>query len=175
MAGSSYLVNCAGVLETTGFSGVDRDTWQRCLDVNLVGAYNVLDAVAPPLRQATSAAVVNITSMEAARVIALSDPDPTPQYAAAKAGLADAHAERSPRTRRRRDTRQQRFPGIRRYPDGGTARRHRDAVRVTWGRVPAGGSPRPTEIAATVAFLLSDQAAYITGSDLRVDGGFQLT
>jgi NAD(P)-dependent dehydrogenase (short-subunit alcohol dehydrogenase family) len=43
------------------------------------------------------------------------------------------------------------------------------------GRVPAGRFARPTEIAATVAFLLSDQAAYITGSDVRVDGGFQLT
>ncbi len=42
-------------------------------------------------------------------------------------------------------------------------------------RVPAGRFARPDEIASAAAFLLSDQAAYITGSDLRVDGGFELT
>ncbi|HKV19198.1 MAG TPA: SDR family oxidoreductase, partial [Mycobacterium sp.] len=83
----SYLVNCAGVLDNTGFSGVDRDTWMRCLEINLVGAYNMIDALGPALRGAQAGAVVNITSIEASRIVALTDPDPTPQYAASKAGL----------------------------------------------------------------------------------------
>jgi NAD(P)-dependent dehydrogenase (short-subunit alcohol dehydrogenase family) len=173
--GISYLVNCAGVLETTGFSGVTPAAWRRCLDVNLVGAYNVLDAVTPLLRQATSAAVVNITSMEAARVIALSDPDPTPQYAAAKAGLhmltqSAARALAADGIRVNSIS-----PGFVATPMAAAHGSTETLPASLLGRVPAGRFARPTEIAATVAFLLSDQAAYITGSDVRVDGGFQLT
>ncbi len=173
--GISYLVNCAGVLETTGFSGVTPAAWRRCLGVNLVGAYNVLDAVTPLLRQATSAAVVNITSMEAARVIALSDPDPTPQYAAAKAGLhmltqSAARALAADGIRVNSIS-----PGFVATPMAAAHGSTETLPASLLGRVPAGRFARPTEIAATVAFLLSDQAAYITGSDVRVDGGFQLT
>lgn len=83
-----YVVNCAGILRNTGFADVPRETWLRSLEVNLVGAYNVINAVRPQLERARSGAVVNVTSVEADRVVALSDPDPNPAYAASKAGLA---------------------------------------------------------------------------------------
>jgi NAD(P)-dependent dehydrogenase (short-subunit alcohol dehydrogenase family) len=173
--GISYLVNCAGILETTGFSGVTPAAWQRCLEVNLVGAYNVLDAMTPLLRQAASAAVVNITSIEAARVIALTDPDPTPQYAAAKAGLhmltqSAARALAADGIRVNSIS-----PGFVATPMAAAHGSTATLPPALLGRVPAGRFARPSEIAATVAFLLSDQAAYITGSDVRVDGGFALT
>lgn len=171
----SYLVNCAGIIDNTGFSGVDRQAWLRCLEINLVGAYNLIDALSPALRGATHSAIVNITSIEASRVIALSDPDPTPQYAASKAGLhmltqtaARALAVDGVRVNSI-------SPGFVATP---MAAAHGDTTVLPpalAARVPAGRFAEPDDIAQAAAFLLSDQAGYITGTDLRVDGGFQLT
>ena len=171
----SYLVNCAGIIDSTGFGGVTREEWLRCLEVNLVGAYNVVDALTPALRRAPSAAVVNVSSIEAARVVALTDPDPTPQYAASKAGLhmltqSAARALAAAGVRVNSVS-----PGFVATPMAavhGTTERLPPSLSP---RVPAGRFADPTEIASAVAFLLSDQATYITGADLRVDGGFQLT
>ncbi|BBY73988.1 3-oxoacyl-ACP reductase [Mycolicibacterium parafortuitum] len=171
----AYLVNCAGVIDDTGFSGVDRALWLRCLEINLMGAYNTIDALTPVLRRASPAAVVNISSIEAGRVVALSNPDPSPQYAASKAGLqmltqSAARALAADGVRVNSVS-----PGFVATP---MAAAHGDTTELPPAlapRVPAGRFAAPADIAHAVAFLLSDQAAYITGSDLRVDGGFQLT
>ena len=83
----TYVVNCAGVLPANGFADVPDSAWRHALDVNLIGAYHVMDAAAAHLAAAPGAAVVNVTSLEADRVVALSNPDPNPQYAASKAAL----------------------------------------------------------------------------------------
>lgn len=171
----SYLVNCAGVLDNTGFAGVDREHWLRALEINLVGAYRLMDVLGPALRKSGRAAVVNITSMEAARVIALTDPDPTPQYAASKAGLrmltqTAARALASDGVRVNSVS-----PGFVATP---MAAAHGDTSALPAAlasRVPIARFADPDDVAYAVAFLLSDQAAYITGTDLRVDGGFELT
>lgn len=171
----SYLVNCAGVIDDTGFAGVTREQWLRCLEINLMGAYNAVDAFAPALRRNTPAAIVNVTSIEAARVIALSNPDPTPQYAASKAGLRML-TETSARALAADGIRVNSVaPGFVATP---MASSHGDTATLPPSlapRVPAGRFAQPAEIAAVTAFLLSDQASYITGSELRADGGFHLT
>jgi NAD(P)-dependent dehydrogenase (short-subunit alcohol dehydrogenase family) len=171
----SYLVNCAGIIDNTGFTGVDRESWMRCLEINLVGAYNLIDALGPALKRSGTAAIVNITSLEAYRVIALTDPDPTPQYAASKAGLqmltrSAARALAGDGVRVNSVS-----PGFVATP---MAAVHGDTGSLPPSlspRVPAGRFADPSDIANAVAFLLSDQAGYITGTDLCVDGGFQLT
>jgi NAD(P)-dependent dehydrogenase (short-subunit alcohol dehydrogenase family) len=171
----SYLVNCAGILDNTGFSGVDRDTWMRCLEVNLVGAYNLIDALGPALRSAATAAVVNVASIEASRVVALTDPDPTPQYAASKAGLrmltkSAARALAADGVRVNSVS-----PG---FVATAMAAPHGDTSTLSSTlapRIPVGRFAEAGEIASAVAFLLSDQAGYITGTDLCIDGGFGLS
>ncbi|WP_236950072.1 SDR family NAD(P)-dependent oxidoreductase [Mycobacterium sp. MS1601] len=169
----AYVVNCAGILDDTGFSDVDRNTWLRCLDINLMGAYNVINTFTTVLRQRSPAAVVNITSIEAGRVIALSNPDPTPHYAASKAGL---HMLTQSSARALAPIRVNSVaPGFVATPMAATHGDTSTFPAQLADRVPAGRFAAPEEIANTVAFLLSDQASYITGSELRVDGGFQLT
>jgi NAD(P)-dependent dehydrogenase (short-subunit alcohol dehydrogenase family) len=171
----SYLVNCAGILDNTGFSGVVREIWMRALEVNLVGAYNMIDTLAPALRRAAVAAVVNVTSIEASRVVALTDPDPTPQYAASKAGLrmltqSAARALAADGVRVNSVS-----PG---FVATAMAAPHGDTTTLSSAlapRIPVGRFGEADEIASAVAFLLSDQAGYITGSDLCVDGGFRLS
>lgn len=171
----SYVVNCAGVCDNTGFNGIDRAAWARMLDVNLFGAYNVIDALSSSLRCAPWAAVVNVSSIEAAHVVALANPDPTPHYAASKAGL-HMLTKTAARALATDDVRVNSVsPGFVATP---MTKVHglRDALAPAQAaRVPMGRLAEPSDIAAAVAFLLSDQAGFITGSDLRVDGGFQLT
>ncbi|MDV3129664.1 SDR family oxidoreductase [Mycobacterium sp. 21AC1] len=171
----SYLVNCAGVIEHTGFSDVSREQWLRCLEINLVGAYHVLDALTPALRKAETAAVVNITSIEASRVIALTNPDPTPQYAASKAGL-QMLTQSAARALAVHGVRVNSIaPGFVATPMAATHGDTSSLPPALAARVPARRFAQPSEIASAAAFLLSDQAAYITGAELRVDGGFALT
>jgi NAD(P)-dependent dehydrogenase (short-subunit alcohol dehydrogenase family) len=171
----SYLVNCAGILENTGFDGVSKQDWLRCLEVNLVGGYHLIDTLSPALRRAPVAAVVNVTSIEAGRVIAFSNPDPTPQYAASKAGLrmltqTAARALASDGVRVNSVS-----PGFVATAMAAVHGSTKELPPSLATRVPAGRFADPDDIANAVVFLLSDQAGYITGADLCVDGGFQLT
>ncbi|HET7042375.1 MAG TPA: SDR family oxidoreductase [Gemmatimonadales bacterium] len=171
----TYVVNCAGVLPANGFADVPDSAWRHALDVNLIGAYHVMDAAGAHLASAPMAAVVNVTSLEADRVVALSNPDPNPQYAASKAALrmltkSAARALAASGTRVNSVS-----PGFVRTP---MAAQHGAGPSLPPGladRVPLGRFAEAGEVAHAIAFLLSDQASYITGSDLRIDGGFELT
>ena len=170
----NYVVNCAGIPAHTGFRSVGADGWRSVLEVNLIGAYNVIDACADHLAAAEPAAVVNITSMEASRVIALTNADPNPHYAASKAALA--MLTRTAARALGGHTRVNSIaPGFVATP---MAAEHGDTTRLPdqlAARTVINRWAQPGDIADAVAFLLSDQAAYITGVDLRVDGGFALT
>jgi NAD(P)-dependent dehydrogenase (short-subunit alcohol dehydrogenase family) len=172
----SYVVNCAGILEDTGFADTSVEAWRRMLDVNLIGTYTVITAATPYLERSQGAAVVNVTSAEAHRVIALSNPDPNPHYAASKAGLAML-TKTAARALAASGVRVNSVaPGFVRTKMAAATHGAGAGLPEALGRrVPMGRFAEPSEIAATIAFLLSDQAAYITGSELRIDGGFELT
>lgn len=168
-----YVVNCAGVLDPTGFHGVSEDAFSRVLNINLVGAYNVID-VASQFGNLKS--VVNVTSIESSRVVALSDPDPHPAYAASKAAmkmLTKTAARALSGTGARVNAV---APG---FVLTAMASEHTrisgelpDALSA---RVPMNRFAEPLEIANAIAFLLSDEAGFITGAELLADGGFSLT
>ncbi|AHD24142.1 oxidoreductase (plasmid) [Rhodococcus pyridinivorans SB3094] len=175
--GLSYVVNCAGVLDDTGFTHVSRQAWLRCLEVNLIGAYNVIDAAGDLLRKSVAGAVVNVTSIEGSRVVALSNTDPTPQYAASKAGL-QMMTQTAARALAADGVRVNSVsPGFVATPMAlAASHEEMDVLPPALApRVPLGRFARSEEIADAVAFLLSDQSSFITGADLRVDGGFALT
>lgn len=160
------LVNNAGISNPVSgpLEQLDPDVWRRYLDVNLSGALWFMRAALPALRQHRGA-VVNITSTRALQ----SEPD-CEGYAAAKGGLlALTHAvaiSAGPEVRVNAVA-----PGWidTEGPDLATARPElRDVDR---DQHPVGRVGAPRDVAAAVRWLLSDEAGFVTGQQLVVDGG----
>lgn len=157
----SGLVNNAGVLHRASLADETAEGFENSWRVNCFGAFLGIQAALPQLRAATNAAVVNICSTGAIR--------PFPRHAAygsakwALRGLTqNAAAELAPLGIRVNAV----FPGpiATRMLDDATQLRL--AASSAFGRI-----GQPTEIADAVAFLVSDAASFITGSELVVDGG----
>ncbi|OMC35978.1 oxidoreductase [Mycobacterium sp. GA-1841] len=159
--GLNALVNNAGVLHRASIAEETPEGFEGSWRVNCLGPFLGLQAALEPLRRADGAAVVNTCSTGAVR--------PFPHHAAygsskwALRGLTQLSAAELSRDGIRVNAV---FPGPVETPmlDEGTQARL--AERATLGRL-----GKPTEIADAVAFLLSDQASFITGSELLVDGG----
>lgn len=157
----STLVNNAGVLHRASLEEETPEGFENSWRVNCLGAFLGIRAALPRLREAPQPSVVNICSTGAIR--------PFPQHTAygsakwALRGLTQtAAAELGPAGVRVNAV----FPGPISTPMLDAATQTRLAATAMFGRL-----GRPTEIADAVAFLVSDAAAFITGSELVVDGG----
>ncbi|MET8233306.1 SDR family oxidoreductase [Micromonospora sp. NPDC005298] len=159
------LVNNAGVTSLIGpFTELRVEDLRRVVDVNLVGY--VLCAQQAARRLGDGGAIVNVSSAAAT----LGSPGEYVHYAAVKAatdtltvGLSKELAPRGIRVNAV-------APGIVRtdiHADSGVPDRPDTAV----GRIPLGRAGEPEEIAAAIAWLLSPDASYATGTVLRVSGG----
>lgn len=155
------LVNNAGVLHRAALADETAAGFEGSWRVNCLGPFLGIQAALPHLRDADGASVVNTCSTGAIR--------PFPNHAAygsskwALRGLTQVAAvELAPAGIRVNSV----FPGPVETPMLDAATRTRLAAHALTGRVGT-----PTEIADAVAFLVSDQASFITGSELIVDGG----
>ena len=170
--GLAYAVNCAGIHGQVSFDQITLDEWRRVLDVNLLGAFAASRAAVGWMRRTGFGSIVNVTSTEARHVVALVNPEAVPHYAASKAALemltrSMAHSLAGDDIRVNAVA-----PGFTATPM--TAGNHgaHALVPEAQARQLIKRLAEPTEIASAVAFLLSDNASYITASTLAVDGGF---
>ena len=157
----STLVNNAGMLHRASLADETAEAFENAWRVNCLGAFLGMRAALEQLRRAEHAAIVNICSTGAIR--------PFPQHCAygsskwALRGLTQtAAAELAPSGIRVNAV----FPGPIATPMLDATTQTRLAETAMFGRL---GQPR--EIADAVAFLVSDEASFITGSELVVDGG----
>lgn len=163
------LVNCAARTDVRDLFEISKAEWDDVLATNLRGAFLGIRAVGPQLREAgTRGRIVNISSDSALRGRGVTGA----HYAVSKAGLLALTRRAAAALAADGITVNAVAPGT---IDGETVRELAgDRVAQLASEIPAGRLGRPEEIAALVAWLLSDEAAYVNGVTLLADGGAAL-
>lgn len=156
------LVNNAGIHDDAPLVGMTREQWRRVIDVSLNGFFNVTQPLLMPMIRTRRGRIVNIASL--AGVMGNRG---QANYAAAKAGLIGATKSLSLELASRGITVNAVAPGIIASP---MAEHAFPAERIKQ-LVPAQRAGQPAEVAAMVAYLVSDAAAYVTGQVLSINGG----
>jgi 3-oxoacyl-[acyl-carrier protein] reductase len=158
------LVNNAGITRDQLMLRLKRDDWDAVLATNLTSAYMLTQAVLKPMIRQRRGRIVCISS-----VVGQSGNPGQANYAASKAGLIGFAKSVAQEVASRNITVNVVAPGmIETDMTGVLAEKTREALVA---RIPLGRLGAPDDVAAAVCFLVSDEAAYITGQVLAVNGG----
>lgn len=158
------VVSNAGIALDGLLLRAKKEDWARTLDVNLSGAFHLCKAAARYLLKSPSGRIVTISS-----VIGEMGNAGQVSYAAAKAGLIGMTKSLARELAPRGVTANCVTPGF--IETDMTAAMSAEARGAIAGQIPLERLGRPEDIAGAVTFLASEQAAYITGQVLVVDGG----
>jgi 3-oxoacyl-[acyl-carrier protein] reductase len=158
------LVNNAGITRDSLVLRLKHEEWQRVLDVNLTGTFNGCRAAAKYMARQRSGRIVNIAS-----VVGLIGNAGQANYAASKAGVIAVTKTVAKELGSRGVTANAVAPGF--IETEMTSRLPEKARQlwVEWTALKRAGKPQ--DVADAVVFLASDQAAYITGQVICIDGG----
>lgn len=163
----TVLVNNAGVTGDGLLLRMKDDDWNKVLRVNLDGAFHTIKRATPGMMKARFGRIVNMGS-----VVGLSGSAGQVNYAAAKAGLVGLSRSVARELASRNVTCNVVAPGP--ITTAMTDALSEDRIAAITDAVPLGRMGTVDEVAATVAFLCSDPAGYITGAVIPVDGGLGL-
>lgn len=170
LGGVDLLVNSAGTIGEGPTLDLAEEEWDRVIDVNLKGTFFMSQAAGKKMREAGGGAMVHVSSVAAVQANPYH-----PHYAASKGGvsqlskaLAVGLAEFNIRSNAVGPGPILTAMGAGEFED--VARKERLLRRVLRGRL-----GRPEEVAAAILFLASDEADFITGTTLYVDGGVLAT
>ena len=161
------LVNNAGIARDTLLLRMKREDWDAVLATNLTSAYTLTQAAMRPMLKQRHGRIIAVSS-----VVGQMGNAGQANYAASKAGLIGFVKAVALEVASRNVTVNAVAPGmIETDMTDAIADKAREALLA---RIPAGRLGTPDEVAASVAFLASDEAAYITGQVLAVNGGMYL-
>ena len=161
------LVNNAGITKDTLMMRMSEDDWDTVISTNLSSIYRMSKAVLRPMMKARTGRIISISS-----VVGHMGNAGQANYAAAKAGMAGFSKSLASEVGSRGITVNCVAPGF--IETDMTAKLPEDIKTQMLARVPLGRLGNVNEIAATVAFLASPNAAYISGETIHVNGGMYM-
>lgn len=156
------IVNCAGIHDDAVFAGMNQQQWDRVIDVSLNGFFNVTQPLMLPMLRTRYGRIVNISS-----VAAIAGNRGQVNYAAAKAALHGATKALAQEVASRGVTVNVVAPGIIESPMIKGSFDAETVARI----VPMRRVGTPQEVAALVGFLVGEDAGYITGQIISINGG----
>src|SRR4029079_8259932 len=161
------LINCAGIPRDATFRKTTAEQWRAVLPTNLDSVFNVTRHVIDGMVERGWGRIVNISSVNAVR-----GQFGQTNYAAAKAGILGFTKSLAQEVVKKGVTVNAISPG---YVQTDMVMAIREDVRQKIvSEIPAGRLAMPEEVADAVAFLASENAAYITGTNLSVNGGLHM-
>ena len=163
----SILINNAGITRDGLLMRMKDDDWDSVLEVNVTASMSLCRAAIRGMMKARTGRIISISS-----VVGVTGNAGQTNYAASKAGMIGFSKSLAAEVASRGLTVNVVAPGFIETPMTDVLDESQKSALLT--RVPAGRLGHADEIAATVAFLASDEAAYITGATLHVNGGMAM-
>lgn len=160
VGGVDALVNAAGILDRKYLADHDATSFERTIDINLIGPFRIIQAFAPEMIERGWGRIINISSIAGVTGY------PYPSYAASKAGLSNLARSLVIDFWGTGVTVNSICPGVVDTPM--VIQEIRDQVPR---KVPTEQIIDPDEIGGLASFLLSDDAKNINGADILIDGG----
>ena len=165
--GIDILVNNAGITKDNLFMRMKDEEWDQVIAVNLTAAFRLSRAVLRGMMKKRQGRIISIASI----VGATGNPGQG-NYAAAKAGLVGMTKSLAAEVASRNITVNAVAPGF--IQTAMTDVLTDQQKEMISGRIPAGRMGLPQEIAAAVAYLASQEAAYVTGETIHINGGMAM-
>ncbi|MFT4151358.1 MAG: 3-oxoacyl-[acyl-carrier-protein] reductase [Paracoccaceae bacterium] len=164
MGSIDILVNNAGITRDGLMMRMSDDDWLSVIEVNLNSTFRLCRAVLRPMMKARWGRIINITS-----VVAMAGNPGQANYAAAKSGIAGLSKSLAQEVGSRGITVNCIAPGL--IETAMTDKLNDEQKGKILAGVPMGRMGRPVEVAAGVVYLASDEAGYVTGATLDINGG----
>jgi len=167
MGGVDILVNNAGLTKDTLAMRMSDEDWSRVIDVNLTASFRLAKAALRGMMKTRWGRIINITS-----VVGFTGNPGQTNYVASKAGLSGMSKSLAAEVASRGITVNCVAPGF--INSSMTELLSESQRAAIMQRIPAGRLGEPADVAACVTFLASDQAHYVTGQTLHVNGGMAM-
>ena len=167
MGGIDILVNNAGITKDNLFMRMSDDDWHQVIDINLTSTMHLMKSVMRTMMKKRFGRIINITS-----IVGVTGNAGQVNYAASKAGMIGMTKSFAQEIATRGITANCIAPGF--IETAMTAELPENVIKNMLDSIPQGRMGQADEIAASVAFLASSEASYITGQTLHVNGGMAM-